>query len=81
MRACTHHTHIHVHTRVPAQINYAPFRKNFYTEVGELARMSDEDVAALRKEMDGIKVRKLAVTGACVTNCKPASEAFNCQES
>ncbi len=41
---------------VRAQINYLPFRKCFYTEVAELARMSDEEVAALRKELDGIKV-------------------------
>lgn len=40
-------------------MNYQPFRKNFYIEVPEIARMSDEDVANFRKEMDGIKVRGL----------------------
>eukprot|EP00983_Pelagomonas_calceolata_P099474 1158459-Pelagomonas_calceolata.AAC.3 len=38
------------------QVNYGPFRKNFYIEVAEIARMSDEEVVALRKELDGIKV-------------------------
>ncbi len=38
------------------QIAYAPFRKAFYTEVPELAKMGEADTAALRKELDGIKV-------------------------
>ena len=43
---------------VPAlQMNYMPFRKNFYNEVPEIAKMSDAEVTALRKELDGIKVR------------------------
>jgi ATP-dependent RNA helicase DDX46/PRP5 len=37
-------------------MSYGPFRKNFYIEVPEIARMSDEEVAAMRKELDGIKV-------------------------
>mmetsp|Transcript_2454 Transcript_2454/g.5611 ORF Transcript_2454/g.5611 Transcript_2454/m.5611 type:complete len:1394 (-) Transcript_2454:333-4514(-) len=40
-----------------SKVNYGPFRKNFYIEVAEIARMSDEEVVALRKELDGIKVR------------------------
>ena len=37
-------------------VDYPPFRKNFYIEVPELARLSEADVTALRKELDGIKV-------------------------
>jgi ATP-dependent RNA helicase DDX46/PRP5 len=40
-----------------ANIDYAPFRRNFYIEVPELARMTDEQVAARRKDLDGLKVR------------------------
>jgi hypothetical protein len=43
-----------------AQITYAPFRRSFYTEVPELARMDDKEVASLRKELDGIKATGLA---------------------
>ncbi|KAL6755104.1 P-loop containing nucleoside triphosphate hydrolase protein, partial [Haematococcus lacustris] len=39
-----------------SRMNYAPFRKAFYTEVPELSRMTPEQVATLRKELDGIKV-------------------------
>ena len=38
-------------------MDYAPFRRDFYIEVPELARMSDEEVAEARKQLDGIKVR------------------------
>ena len=38
-------------------MSYASFRKSFYIEVPELKNMSDEEVEALRKSMDGIKVR------------------------
>ena len=41
-----------------ATIEYAPFRKKFYIEVPEIKNMSDEQIAALRKELDGIKVRR-----------------------
>lgn len=47
------------HTHCPSsflQVTYAPFRRSFYTEVPELARMTEEEVTALRKELDGIKV-------------------------
>ncbi len=37
-------------------IDYPPFRRSFYTETGALAKMSDEEVAAYRKELDDIKV-------------------------
>ena len=38
-------------------INYPPFRRNFYIEVAELAKMSPAEVEAYRKSLDGIKVR------------------------
>lgn len=40
-----------------ATINYPPFRKNFYIEVNELARMSEQEVSEYRKQLNGIKVR------------------------
>ena len=40
-----------------AAINYPPFRRNFYIEVPELARMTPPEVAAYRKQLDGVKVR------------------------
>ncbi|PSC68276.1 DEAD-box ATP-dependent RNA helicase 42 isoform A [Micractinium conductrix] len=40
-----------------AAIQYPPFRRNFYIEVPELARMSEEEVAAYRRQLDGVKVR------------------------
>ncbi|KAI2704748.1 hypothetical protein CBS147332_7402 [Penicillium roqueforti] len=39
------------------KIDYEPFRKEFYTEPSNLADMTEEDVANLRLELDGIKVR------------------------
>lgn len=38
------------------QIAYEPFRKNFYVEATEVSELSDEQVADLRANMDGIKV-------------------------
>lgn len=43
------------------KVEYEPFRKKFYTEPSDLAQMSDEDAAALRMELDGIKVRGVEV--------------------
>ena len=40
-----------------ATIDYAPFRKSFYIEVPEIKSMTDEEVDALRKELDELKVR------------------------
>jgi ATP-dependent RNA helicase DDX46/PRP5 len=34
-----------------------PFRKNFYTEPSEISEMTPEEVADLRLELDGIKVK------------------------
>lgn len=40
------------HTR----IYYAPFRKNFYVEVPEIAKMTQAEVEELRLDLEGIKV-------------------------
>ncbi|KAL8986863.1 MAG: hypothetical protein Q9177_003878 [Variospora cf. flavescens] len=40
-----------------AKLNYRPFRKSFYHEPSELAEMTEADVANLRYELDGIKIR------------------------
>ena len=40
-----------------AKMNYQPFRKGFYHEPSELSEMTEEDVADLRLELDGIKIR------------------------
>ncbi|XP_039530574.1 probable ATP-dependent RNA helicase DDX46 isoform X1 [Pimephales promelas] len=39
------------------KIEYEPFRKNFYVEVPELARMSPEEVNEYRLELEGIVVK------------------------
>jgi ATP-dependent RNA helicase DDX46/PRP5 len=39
------------------KINYFPFRKNFYVEVPEIARMTQEEVEEYRLELEGIKVK------------------------
>lgn len=39
------------------KVEYEPFRKNFYTEPSEVAQMTPEEVADLRHELDGIKVK------------------------
>ncbi|THC87762.1 hypothetical protein EYZ11_012791 [Aspergillus tanneri] len=44
-----------------AKAEYEPFRKEFYTEPSDLAQMSEEEVANLRLEFDGIKVRGVEV--------------------
>ncbi|OAX85257.1 pre-mRNA-processing ATP-dependent RNA helicase PRP5 [Emergomyces africanus] len=43
------------------KMNYEPFRKNFYTEPVDLAELTEEEVVALRLELDGIKVRGVDV--------------------
>ncbi|KAI4101780.1 MAG: hypothetical protein L6R37_004757 [Teloschistes peruensis] len=40
-----------------AKLNYQPFRKNFYHEPLELNEMTEEELADLRLELDGIKIR------------------------
>lgn len=39
-----------------SKIYYRPFRKNFYVEVPELAKMTTQEIDALREELEGIKV-------------------------
>ena len=39
------------------KIAYQPFRKSFYSEPSELSEMTEEEVADLRLELDGIKIR------------------------
>lgn len=38
-------------------IKYREYRKNFYTETSEIAKMTDEEVRAYRKSMDNMKIR------------------------
>lgn len=38
------------------EVTYMPFRKNFYVEVPELSRLSDEGVKELRMSLENIKV-------------------------
>ncbi|KAI9839990.1 MAG: pre-mRNA processing RNA-helicase [Sarea resinae] len=40
-----------------SKVAYEPFRKNFYSEPSELADMTEEELADLRLELDGIKIR------------------------
>lgn len=40
-----------------AEMNYIPFRKNFYVEVPEIARMSNEEVEVYKEELEGIRVK------------------------
>ncbi|KAF1840951.1 P-loop containing nucleoside triphosphate hydrolase protein [Cucurbitaria berberidis CBS 394.84] len=39
------------------KVEYEPFRKDFYTEPAEVTQMTPEEVADLRHELDGIKVK------------------------
>lgn len=38
------------------KMDYEPFQKAFYTEPGEISDMTEDEVASLRFELDGIKV-------------------------
>ncbi|KAF2842478.1 P-loop containing nucleoside triphosphate hydrolase protein [Patellaria atrata CBS 101060] len=40
-----------------SKVEYIPFRKNFYVEPQEYADMTEEELADLRLELDGIKIR------------------------
>lgn len=40
-----------------SKVEYEPFRKKFYNEPSHLAEMSEEEVASLRLELEGIQVR------------------------
>lgn len=39
------------------KVYYRPFRKDFYVEVPEIAKMTKKEVDDYRQELDGIKVR------------------------
>lgn len=39
------------------EIRYHTFRKNFYVEVPEIARMTHEEVEAYKEELEGIRVK------------------------
>lgn len=39
------------------QITYLPFRKNFYVEVPEMARMTNDEVELYRTELEGIRIK------------------------
>ena len=58
-----------------SKIDYAPFRRNFYIEVQELQKMSEEEVAKYRKELDDIKVRHAAHALAVHSHLGPAKAA------
>ncbi|XP_017785596.1 PREDICTED: probable ATP-dependent RNA helicase DDX46 [Nicrophorus vespilloides] len=40
-----------------SEVSYASFRKNFYVEVPEIARMTNEEVDAYKEELEGIRVK------------------------
>ncbi|XP_055378561.1 probable ATP-dependent RNA helicase DDX46 [Condylostylus longicornis] len=40
-----------------SEVNYSSFRKDFYVEVPELARMTNEEVEKHRSELEGIQVK------------------------
>ncbi|CAF4594879.1 unnamed protein product [Rotaria sp. Silwood1] len=58
------------------KIYYRPFRKEFYTAISEIANMTEAEVAAYRKELDGIKVagkqcpRPIKSWSQCITSDK-----------
>uniref|UniRef100_A0A7I4YP67 Probable ATP-dependent RNA helicase DDX46 n=1 Tax=Haemonchus contortus TaxID=6289 RepID=A0A7I4YP67_HAECO len=40
-----------------SKVYYRPFRKDFYVETPEIARMTKEEVKAYREELDGIEIK------------------------
>jgi ATP-dependent RNA helicase DDX46/PRP5 len=53
------------------EIDYEPFRKNFYIEVPEINRMTEGEVEEFRRELGGIKIRG--------QNCpKPVQNWYQC---
>eukprot|EP00057_Strongylocentrotus_purpuratus_P019495 XP_011673969.1 PREDICTED: probable ATP-dependent RNA helicase DDX46 [Strongylocentrotus purpuratus] len=40
-----------------SKIDYPPYRKDFYVEVPELARLTPEEVDKRRSDLEGVKVR------------------------
>lgn len=43
------------------EIRYAAFRKNFYVEVPEIAKMTHQEIEAYREELEGIRVKGLLI--------------------
>lgn len=62
-----------------SKINYPPFRRNFYIEVPELARMSEKEVADLRKQLEDVKVGDCLLLPAMLTFVSGCSGAVNCK--
>lgn len=52
-------------------IKYMEFRKNFYTETSEIAKMTSEEVREYRKSMDNMKIRGIKCP-------KPIKNWFQC---
>jgi len=53
------------------EVDYEPFRKNFYIEVPEISRMTEEEVEDFRRQLGGIKIRG--------QNCpKPVQNWYQC---
>lgn len=53
------------------EIEYEPFRKNFYIEVPEIGRMTEDEVEEFRRDLGGIKIRG--------QNCpKPVQNWYQC---
>ena len=48
-------------------MQYPPFRRNFYIEVTELARMTEAEVTELRKQLDNVKVSLCSVSASLKT--------------
>lgn len=40
-----------------SEIDYKPFRKNFYTETTELQNLTEEQVRKIRQSLNNIKVK------------------------
>lgn len=40
-----------------SKVEYLPFRKDFYIEVPEIAKMTEEEVNAYRESLEDIKIR------------------------
>ena len=40
-----------------SKVKYAPFQKDFYREVPELAGLTPQEITKIRQKLDGIKIR------------------------
>ncbi len=57
-----------------SKVNYPPFRRHFYIEPTELARLNATQLAALRHELDGLKVKAARSLRAQVHLCLCSSK-------